>query len=101
MKYLFINLAEKNGGYENTHRCLHTTPGNDILYAAQRYAAEFWGEHDYHKGGIWCFEGGGIEISVTSVVEITKAEYQWLHRLFYGGEYLSSDYSDYLKSTES
>lgn len=85
MKYLFISLAIQDGEREYDFRCLHTTNAKNINFAAERYAATFWGESRLEKPWkVWSAFSGEINISLEKVKELTKEEYDFLHNLFYG-----------------
>jgi hypothetical protein len=92
MKYLLITLAVQDGERRHDHRCLHTTNAKDINFAAQKYAASFWGygerqskEDDF----FWFF--GEITVRLTSVVELTEYEYKLLSDIF-GGKITDNNY---------
>jgi len=85
MKYLFIELQIQDGERRHTHRTLHTTNCKNINFAAQRYAATYWGDSSRDFGGnAWYAHGGEIAIECTDVQELTKPEYDFLQGLFYG-----------------
>ena len=80
-KYLFITLSIRDGEREHTHRVLHTTKCKNIDFAAEYYAAHFWGESELCDGA-WYAWGGEIAIKLDSVKQITYPEYQYLNELF-------------------
>ena len=87
MKYLFITLEVQHGELCHDHRVLHTTKCNDINFAAEYFAAHYWGygertfkDMDDHS---WYFNGGEVAINVESVKELNKLEYDLLYCLFY------------------
>ena len=82
MKYLFIELKIRDGEREHDHRVLTSTLGNDIQFAAQRYASSYWG-YGERDGNYW-YVDGEIAIKVTSVVEITEFEFKLMSRIFSG-----------------
>jgi len=81
MKYLYIELEVQDGERRHTHRCLHTTPGENINFAAQRYAYQFWGEPDGHNDEWWDLYD--IAIRLRKVTELTKEEYELMRKIFY------------------
>lgn len=85
MKYLFIVLQIHDGERTHTHRVLHTTKCKNINFAAQYYAAHFWGESERDIDDTWTAWGGEIDIELEKVVELTEEKYNELHKLFYYG----------------
>jgi len=84
MKYLFIELEVQNGEYEHTERVLHTTKANNIRFAAERYAATFYGELKTELyDGRWMFNGGEIAVTLVKVIQLTPEEYILLTDIFY------------------
>ena len=85
MKYLFITLAVQDGERRHDHRCLHTTNAKNIEFAAQRYAASFWGfgERQNKEDDFW-WVNGEITIRLTSVIELSKSEYKLMSDIFSG-----------------
>lgn len=83
MKRLFIELKIRDGERDHDHRVLTSTLGNNIQFAAQRYASSYWG-YGKRDGNYWYVDGGEIAIKVTSVVEITEFEYKLMSRIFSG-----------------
>ena len=81
-KYLFITLSIRDGEREHTHRVLHATKCKNIDFAAEYYAAHFWGPSSREDGG-WSAWGGEIFIEVSKVTELTPSEYEYLYGLFY------------------
>ena len=79
MKYLFIELLVQDGERSHTHKILHTTTGNDIKFAAERYASTYWGYGSYEHGIGWWFDGE-IVVKVNNVIELTKEEFECLDR---------------------
>ena len=85
MKHLFIELEIREGEREHTHRVLHTTRCKDLDFAAQHYAAHYWGESfryqrtDKH----WYAHGGEIAIRVYRWKELTAEEFKVIRELFY------------------
>lgn len=82
MKYLFIRLIVIDGGRENTHYVFHITKVNNISFAAERFAATYWGRGERDGDG-WLFDGGEVYVEYTKVVELTKEKYYELNELFY------------------
>ena len=83
MKKLLITLIVQDGEHQHKHRILHTTPGNDIHYAANRYAAQFYPEEEpEHLLSWWQFQAGSIAVEVENVRELTDYEYNLLSMLF-------------------
>ena len=82
MKYLFIELKIQDGEREHTHRVLHTTNAKNIQFAAQRYAAQYWGKSELSFKA-WFTHGGEIAIEVSDVKELTKFEYDLMYKFFY------------------
>jgi hypothetical protein len=83
MKKLLITLIVQDGEHQHKHRILHTTPGNDIHYAAERYAAQFYPEDEpEHLLSWWQFQSGSIAVEVENVRELSDYEYQLLSDLF-------------------
>jgi len=85
MKYLFIELAIQDGEREHNHRVLHTTTGNNINFAAERYAASYWGRgtRESRKDNFW-WVNYEITIRVELVMELTKEEYTFMSGIFSG-----------------
>jgi hypothetical protein len=85
MKKLLITLIVQDGENQHKHRILHTTNGNDIHFAAQRYAAGFYGDDEpEHLLSWWQFQAGSIAVEVENVRELSDYEYQLLSDLFGG-----------------
>lgn len=82
MKHLFIQLAIQDGEREHTHRVLHTTNAQNINFAAEYYAAHYWG-YSYKDNNRWYAWGGEISIQVEKVQELTQEEFDKLSNLFY------------------
>lgn len=84
MKYLYIRLEVRDGEREHIHHCLHTTNAKSIEFAAERYAASFWGGESTHdKDGNWIAWDGEIMIKLEKVQKIAKNQYNFLNSLFY------------------
>ena len=81
-KYLFITLFIRDGERVHTHRVLHTTKCRNIYFAAEYYAAHFWGYSSRENYG-WLAWGGEIFIKVSKVIELTPSKYKYLSGLFY------------------
>jgi hypothetical protein len=81
-KYLYIRLTVREGEREHTHHCLHTTRAENINFAAELYAARFWGT-SYRDDSTWYAWGGEIAITLEKVQEISAEKYNELHELFY------------------
>jgi len=85
MKYLFITLDVQDGERKHTHRVLHTTPGENIEFAAQRYVAAFWGYGErYNKEDNYFWVDGEITLKLSNVVELSEYEYKLMSRIFSG-----------------
>lgn len=82
LRYLFITLDVRDGERTHTHRVLHTTRCKNINFAAEYYAARFWGDARREDCG-WSAWGGEILIEVSKVVELTLSDYENLSSLFY------------------
>jgi hypothetical protein len=85
MKYLLITLAVQDGERRHDHRCLHTTNAQSIDFAAQRYAASFWGygeRQNKEDDFFWFF--GEITVRLTAVIELTEYEYKLMSDIFGG-----------------
>lgn len=82
LRYLFITLDVCDGERKHTHRVLHATKCKNIDFAAEYYAAHFWGDARREDCG-WSAWGGEILIEVSKVVELTSSEYEYLFSLFY------------------
>lgn len=84
MKYLFIILNVREGEREHTHRVLHTTKANNVDFAAELYAARFWGDSFRYDrdDDEWYAWGGEISIRLEKVVEISEEKYLELSELF-------------------
>jgi len=82
LRYLFITLDVHDGERTHTHRVLHRTKCKNINFAAEYYAAHFWGYAMREDCG-WSAWGGEILIEVSKVVELTSSKYEYLSRLFY------------------
>jgi len=83
IKHLYIRLIVREGEYEHTHHCLYLTMAENINFAAELYAARFWGP-SYRDGYRWMAQGGCMAIRVDRVLEISEEKYLELHSLFYG-----------------
>lgn len=92
MKYLFIELEIQDGERIHTHRCLHTTKCKNINYAAEYYAAHYWGysERTFNDNS-WYAHVGEIAIECTDVKELTKSQYDFMYNVFYGGNITEDD----------
>jgi hypothetical protein len=84
MKYLFITLEVQDGEHRHTHRVLSVTGGNNIQFAAQRYASMYYGENGDHNGDWWNFYSGTIAVKMVRVVELTEFEYKLMSDIFSG-----------------
>ena len=85
MKRLFITLDVQDGERKHTHRVLHTTPGENIEFAAQRYVASFWGYGErYNKEDNYFWVDGEITLKLSNVVELSEYEYKLMSRIFSG-----------------
>jgi hypothetical protein len=94
MKYLFITLDIQDGERKHTHRVLHTTPGENIEFAAQRYVADFWGWGErYNKEDDFFWFNGEITGKLSNVVELSEYEYKLMSRIFSGDK----DRNDYFQ----
>lgn len=94
MKRLFITLKVQDGENSHTHRILHSTPGDNIQFAAQRYAAGFYGDDEPERQDTWWyFFSGTIAVEVERVTELTEYEYKLLSRIFSGDK----DRNDYFQ----
>lgn len=82
LRYLFITLDVHEGERVHTHRVLHTTECKNIDFAAEYYAAHFWGYSSREDYG-WSAWGGEIFIEVSKVTELIPSEYEYLSSLFY------------------
>lgn len=82
MKHLLITLEVRDGEREHTHRCLHTTRGNNIQFAAERYASTYWGEGTREDDYWWFF--GEIIVKLERVTELTEYEFKLMDNLFNG-----------------
>lgn len=83
MKYLFITLSVQDGERNHTHRVLHTTNAKDINFAAERYAATYWGYGSHDEDGRWWFNGE-MAIKVDNVVELSSNDYYLVNSIFMG-----------------
>ena len=83
MKYLFIILEIQDGEREYEYRLITTTNCKNILFAAEWYAAHFWGigEKYSKEDDFWWFDNE-ITIRLAKVEEITDKQYQYLNELF-------------------
>lgn len=82
MKHLFITLEIQDGEREYTYRVLHTTPGNNINFAAERYASKFWGEGERERDFWWFFHE--ITVRVYTVIELTENEFKLMSEIYDG-----------------
>ena len=85
-KYLFIELKVQDGEREHNHRILHTTRAKNINFAAERYAAKFWGEGEREPKDNYWWVNGEITIRVDYVVEITLEQYNLMSTIFSGNK---------------
>jgi len=98
MKYLFITLAVQDGECRHDHRILHTTNAQNIEFAAQRYVANFWGNDERQNKEddfFWFF--GEITCRLTSVIEISKFEFDLMSGIFSG----RTDTNNYFKIVQA
>ena len=84
MKYLLITLKVQDGENQHRHRILHPTKGNDIKFAAEWYAAHFYGDEAERLLSWWQFQAGSIAVEVENVIELSLYEFQLMSRLFDG-----------------
>ena len=82
MKYLFITLEIQDGEREHTHRVLETTNCKNINFAAEYYAAHYWG-YSENDNGVWYAHGGEIAIEFVKVIELSEFEFNLMHKIFY------------------
>ena len=80
-KHLLITLTVQDGERQHQHRVLHTTSCDSIEFAAQMYAAKFWGEPFGHDGVWW--DCGDIMIRLDKVKRLSNELYDDLTKLFY------------------
>lgn len=88
MKYLLIELRVQDGERQHTHRILHTTTAKNINFAAERYAAQFWGEGERErqpKRNYW-WVNGEITIQMDNVIELTYDQHRDMSMLFSGAQ---------------
>ena len=85
IKYLFIILEVQDGEHCHTHKVLHTTRCKSIEFAAQYYAAHFWG----YSGNVgsknhpkWEVEQGYPIIEVRKIEQVDKESFNNLSKLF-------------------
>ena len=105
MKYLLIHLEVQDGERRHDHRCLHTTNAKSIEFAAQKYAAGFWGWGErYSKEDDYWWVNGEITIKMKNVTELSEREYKFLSDLFYGRNlqkgYFEVVHEGYCKASE-
>lgn len=79
MKYLLITLEVQDGERRHTHRNLHTTNAKDIQFAAQRYAASYWGYAEHEND--WWWVNWEFAIRVKLVKELSEYEYRLMSEL--------------------
>ena len=80
MKYLFIHLIIQDGERRHDHKIVHITTGKNINFAAERYAANYWGKSHSRNCNWWCQWGGEIAVKVARVKELTEKEYKILNK---------------------
>ena len=83
MRHLLITLEVQDGERRHTVRNLHTTKANDINFAAERYAASYWGHGTRDNCDEWWWINGEFAIRVFSCVELSKADYVTLSKAFH------------------
>jgi hypothetical protein len=83
IKHLYIRLLVREGENVHTHHCLYSTKAENIHFAAELFAARFWGE-SYRDEYWWMAQNGCMAIKVERVLEISEEKYLELHSLFYG-----------------
>lgn len=84
MKYLFIELRIQDGERQHTHRVLTTTLASNVRFAAERYAASYWGHGKREdKDNYWWFDGE-ITIKVIRVTELSEFMYKAMSDVFSG-----------------
>jgi hypothetical protein len=92
MKYLFIELEIQDGERRHTHRQVHTTKCKNINFAAEYYAAHYWGYSERTFGeNAWYAHAGEIAIECVDVKELTKSEYDFVYNLFHGANIAEDD----------
>jgi len=98
MKYLFIHLEVQDGERRHDHRILHTTNAKNIEFAAQKYAASFWGWGErYNKEDDYWWFNGEITIRLKNVIEISEYEYRLMSGIFTG----RTDTNNYFKIVQA
>lgn len=82
VKYLVIQLEERNGEREYNHRVLHTTKCSNVDFAAEWYCAHFWsGGYSHREDDWWWFYD--VMVRVYRVRELTKREFNLLNKIMY------------------
>jgi hypothetical protein len=81
MKYVFLRLKIINGEYEYSSQGVHQISKRRSLDVfAREYAKTFYGGKSYKEDEYYFFNGGEVAVRVSSVVEITEAEYNVLNK---------------------
>lgn len=80
-KYIMLNLRERNGEYEYTHKSVHSLKDGRKLTAerfAKNYAKEFYGGNaDYDDGGYF-FNDGEVYVRINSWKFISEEHFNVL-----------------------
>lgn len=81
MKYWFLKIHIQNGEYEYYSSSLHQTKGKKD-FDAEAYVSDFYAnaDEDNPNDGVYYFNGGEVACCVKDIQEITKKEYDILHR---------------------
>lgn len=78
LKHFYLQLEERNGEYEYTHRSVHELPDGQIESAqriADLIAKEYYGSNSNNEDGGYYFFGGEIFIKVSSLQLISEEHY--------------------------
>ena len=84
MKYLFIELKIQDGERQHNHRVLTTTLASNVRFAAERYAASYWGYGKREDKDDYWWVNGEITIKVVRVTELTQYMYRAMSDIFSG-----------------
>ena len=87
MKHLYIELEVQDGERRHTHRVLHNTNAENILFAAEWYVSHFWGNGRSDGrpfNNEWWWFCGEYAARLVRVVEVPPDDHKVLRKYMYG-----------------